>query len=721
MPAPVYNGTYPAPPPTAAQLQGLFSSTANTGGTCTLEVDPETCPLAPASVTETSCQSQSTDPNQQGLMDPSLCAPLGPNYRCGYGVPPSCATNPERAVCKGKSMLCGLRDPACVSDVAPQDTSPTSCTGGSTCACKNVGDPACGCAEIRVCPAPDWTGNAGPSDPNAYVPTPKPTSQAITDHKNPPPAPVFEDDPNKAGCPKNINGNCWCKLGMDDPPAITDGDKKHGDHGGGSLIKLTFDPATDFNADLRPLPFGDNAFKVDASASFASEVTFTLPIVGSSHAKILDTKAQVRAERCRVSVGDTFFKVFDIDFVDLLGEAPFDSKSTEPENKPLFDAGEACESAISAFEDAGDRAKKALRDAQTLLLQYKKLASNQTFDKTSFCNAIGVNNDKGFPSGNVATCLAQTPESTINRYVTYYQGRIADLLSKNQALAAKTASFSSALSTAHSGKINFIKFQRSEDEEIFSTTFFVGPIPVNIAVSVMVNYGIDGNIYYQFSPPSGLALAPGTKTQLAGISGGVEPRAGAGIALFAGVGFGIPGFSVRAGIRGELNLASVSALLKSGVGLTMESQADNRPIPDDLQSVSGGALVLPTRQYQFYVDWFYSADFGLKDVLSGSLNAYVRLKALFFSKTFSKPFLTFKDPFNLNLNVNLLQGGGTLAGIDLPLPGVPANSLGVYEMQLPFVNLQPLPARPNAIPQPYVIDITKPLGFDDYCLVPQPK
>lgn len=105
-------------------------------------------------------------------------------------------------------------------------------------------------------------------------------------------------------------------------------------------------------------------------------------------------------------------------------------------------------------------------------------------------------------------------------------------------------------------------------------------------------------------------------------------------------------------------------------------------------------------------------------MLSGSLNAYVRLKALFFSKTFSKPFLSFDDPFNLNFNVKLLQGGGSLAAIPLPIPGIPTNSMGVFEMQLPFIDLKTLPPRPGATTQPYVIDPSKPLGFDGFCTAP---
>jgi hypothetical protein len=702
------------PPPSPSVLQQTLDAVPTSGGTCIPEVDVASCPLAPATVTETSCESQA--PATKGQGDNALCASLGPNFRCGYAVPPSCAADPERPDCKGKSLRCGLPDPSCTNDIAPPDTSPSSCTGGN-CPCATVGNPACSCAEIEVCPSADATGNAGPAVADAYTPTQKPTSTEIASHQNPAPPPVFQDDPNQPGCPRPISGNCWCRLGMDDPPNVSDGDAKHGDHGGGSLISLSFDPGAAFNVDLNPMPFGDSTFKADASANFLSQVAFTLPFIGRQSATILDAVAQVKAERCRLSMGDTHFKVFGVDFVDLLEDEPFDTASTAPGNATLKAAGEACSKAISTFDDLGDRTKKALRDAQTLLAAYKQLASNKTFDKTAFCLNVGNTDDPGFPSGN---CLADTPETTINRYVTYYKNRIGDLLAANQALATSTASFVSALSQKHEGKINFLNFSRSESEEIFSVIFFVGPIPVNIAVDVMISYGVDGNLYYSYAPPSGLALAPGTKTQLVGISGGVEPRASAGIALFAGVGFGVPGFSVRAGIRGQLTLAAVSALLKSGVGLTMEAQADDRPIPPDLLSVSSGELLLPKRQFKFYIDWFYSADLGLHDVLSGSLSAYVRLKALFFSKTFNKPFLVFDDPFNLNMDVNLMQGGGRLGGIDLPVPGVGANSLGVFEMQLPFVDLQPLPQRPGATTTPYVPDAAKPLGFNGYCNVKGP-
>ncbi|MEO8900944.1 MAG: hypothetical protein ABI488_04780, partial [Polyangiaceae bacterium] len=225
LPPPAVPDPAHVPPPTASQLNAAFNAAPNTGGTCTPEVDVANCPLA--TTTATSCES--TDPLTKGLADPSLCAPLGANYRCGYGKPPSCATDPNQAVCQGKSLVCGLPDPACVNDVAPQDTSPTSCTGGTSCACMNVGDPNCGCAEIRVCPAPDYTGNSGPGNPNAYTPSSKPTSTAITNNVNPPPPPVFQDPPNSIDCPRNVSGNCWCRLAMDNPGPVSDGDSKHGD------------------------------------------------------------------------------------------------------------------------------------------------------------------------------------------------------------------------------------------------------------------------------------------------------------------------------------------------------------------------------------------------------------------------------------------------------------------------------------------------------------
>ena len=72
------------------------------------------------------------------------------------------------------------------------------------------------------------------------------------------------------------------------------------------------------------------------------------------------------------------------------------------------------------FHNRADRAKKALRDAQELIELYRTLPANTTFDRTQFCAQV-QSGDPEFPLGN---CSTDRIETTINRYVTYYQNRV---------------------------------------------------------------------------------------------------------------------------------------------------------------------------------------------------------------------------------------------------------------------------------------------------------
>ena len=240
------------------------------------------------------------------------------------------------------------------------------------------------------------------------------------------------------------------------------------------------------------------------------------------------------------------------------------------------------------------------------------------------------------------------------------------------------------------GTIPFLDIQRSESQEIAEIPFFIGPVPCAIEIDVGLHYGVEGDLTYRFTPSNVLALTPGSTAQLIGLGGQVVPAVTASLQAFAGVSFGVPGFSVRAGIQANLNLATITANLNAGIGLAVKTQPDTREVPADLSQISTGRLLLPAQQYEFFTDWFYGAHLGLKDVLSGNIDAYVRLKAFFFSKTLHKTLVRFPGISAFNVDVQLIQGGGELPGITLPTVGLPDDSLGQFQMQLPFVELRRL-------------------------------
>ncbi|HYO93624.1 MAG TPA: hypothetical protein VER33_03885 [Polyangiaceae bacterium] len=686
---------HPGRNPTSAELQGAFDAVPNTGAACGTTQVVEACELDPAQVTTVRCTSRAD------------CASLGAQYICNSGKPTSCTSTSAPALCANQQLFCGLPKAQCANEPFP-----SGCTTPGGCACANPSNPgACGCASFDVCPTTGWTGSSGPADPSTYTPIVRTTSSVITSNRQPAPDPVFTDPVNSTTCEKPHNGNCWCKLGLTDPPPFTDGATKDAQHGSGSLLTFNFKPDVRFNVDLRPEPFGDASFTLDAGAAFLARTTVAFFGVRSEQT-LIDMGADVQAQRCRFSTASARFKVFGIDFIDLFGNDPFRTDSTS-DNPTLAAAGSACSSAFSTFDLAGDRAKKALRDAQVLIQQHRALAANTTFNRTQFCAAV-QSPESDFPATN---CMGQPVAATINQYVAYYEKRVQDIRNAQLELARKSADFQNALrSVTVDVSINFLNISRNESQEVANFPFFVGPIPVNITVDVGLSYGVQGNLHYRFSPASALALAPPDSNEIVAVSGKLIPAASASLALFAGVGFDVPGFAVKAGIEGRLTLAVIRSNLEAGTGLSVRALEDARPLPSDLDAIDTGSLLLPKRQYEFFLNWFYSGKLALNEVLVGTLNGKVKLKALFFSKTFRKTILHFNSPFSL-AEIKLFEGGSRLPGAVLPVPNLSANTLGVFEMQLPFVELRRLTV-PSADPTTavtYQVPAATPLHYSGFC------
>jgi hypothetical protein len=695
--------------PTPTELNAMIIAPTVGNTACEAITVAADCPPDPNNVTDTACLADAD------------CAGFGPQFFCRHGLPTSCVTNPQTPIadiCHSKTRRCALLDPACLADPPP------SCTGGACTVCDTnpaqcpcLLNPAmCGCVQAPVCPQTDAVGTAAPTEP--YVTQPVPISQVIQDNRQPPP-PGQYNDPVSGGCQAPFLGNCWCWLTMDEPPHLpqTTGTPHH--HGGGSLLDLAFDPNVHFDVDVLPRPFGESSFTLDAGASFLA--TATVNLFGSHSTTIVDINAGVHGDRCNFSTNDTRFKVLGIDFIDLFGNEPFNTGDVD---NPAFTAASECSSAVGQFQDAANRAKKAMKDAQLLLQRHAALPPGQTFNKTAFCNELEAQDDPGFPPGN---CATDPVAATINRYVSYYDDRVQNLRNAMQNLALKTHAATQAFAQ-FGGTINFLDIpdnadQRNESATLLNVFFFVGPIPVSITVDVEMNYGVRGDLHYQFSPANGLGLTPGTTTQLAAASGKLVPSLGASLSLFIGAGFDVPGFAIKAGIEGRLTLAVITANLEAGTGLSMRAAPDLRAIPSDLAPFSTGEILFPTRQYDFFLDWYYGASLALTNVLEGTINAKLKLKALFFSKTFKKTLLHFPSPFNLP-ELRLIEGGNQIGGgVARPVSGLATNSLGTFEMQTPLVRLRPLTVtlpEPPAV-APFDLAENQKMTFQGFCTQSPPR
>src|SRR5690606_15999143 len=198
---------------------------------------------------------------------------------------------------------------------------------------------------------------------------------------------------------------------------------------------------------------------------------------------------------------------------------------------------------------------------------------------------------RGFPEG---TCPprgeTETPEETIRRFVEFYRMSVTGFGQKKLTEGALSLNDYALRLIDYlpnpTGQIELADFSPEPlDTTIIAAQFFIGPIPAFLEVGSTVDYGI------LVTARAGLRVrdlvsqvldfssveANSTEVAYAGVSG--APYAGAGLYMFAGVGFGIPGFKVQIGVQGDIHLGTVSLPAYAGAGLWIGSQADPRDAP----------------------------------------------------------------------------------------------------------------------------------------------
>jgi len=472
----------------------------------------------------------------------------------------------------------------------------------------------------------------------------------------------------------------WCNLDASLPDgsqttAADVRDTRQGDRGGSdSLISFDVDPNADLDFDIEPLPFGLAKFDLAAAAAIRSVASFDLGVF-SGEVEIVDLRGQLSASLCRVSTADSKMEILGADFLpSLAGDLMFDTAVDQP------DLTEQCEQAIDDFVDAVDRAKKAFRDAQELVSQYKDLAEQGKTFAPSFCTTLAGAGLRppGMPGANLTNpCAGETPKDTVNAFISYYENQAGAIASARQALADKvlnTANLASLLGISGAVPSNGFDFYASfgdilkgeETATLVSVFFFIGPIPCNLEVSSYMHYGIEGGLGANLWPQ---ALIDGTG-DFARAGAVIMPYADAGVTLFVGVGFSAGPLSLKVGLSGSITLANIQlpATASAGLAVTPEAVAvDDRPLPVDLDGLTNGAPLYPPtgfQRYNFQFVYSYGVDMTLSDILSGHIDGTVVVKFFFFKKRWSKQLIAFKGlpqigPFNL-------IGGGSPAPSQWP-------------------------------------------------------
>jgi hypothetical protein len=395
---------------------------------------------------------------------------------------------------------------------------------------------------------------------------------------------------------------------------------------------------------------------------------------------------------------------------------------------------------VSEFSLWANRAKKAYRDAQILLTQFKHAngAGMRLADDLceSIMSSISASDIPNFPGG--LNCPTNEPAAvTINRFVDYLQAPGLGQITQLRHAAFDLVNKGQAIIDGVLPKINtkLLDLKQSESQTVLDVPFAIGPVPMVLQVDVFAGYGIAGNFDMAFTVPlaklsglddTGSVANPndgttGQQIPVAHANLEVMPYAFAGLSAFVGAGVDLGAFSATLGIEGSVTLGQVSVPIFAGAGVELMEQYDPRPIPTEFASVSLGdnssfnpvgslfQFQLP-KAAKFFVYYDYGAGIQLDNVLSGEIDVRLHISFFFFSKTWRKELVSFKGwskhydlisgSFGPNASVQPARAiASTATGeqqTTTEVGGTPP--MGLAEQQFPLTVLMHLPANS----QPFV-------------------
>jgi hypothetical protein len=548
------------------------------------------------------------------------------------------------------------------------------------------------CGDVEICITDDVVGESDPeANPDTDL-TAEPVTPELFDGDDQDPLPPgYAGDPapcEQSPC-SDIRGedHPWCKLGTEGtlPDQAVDDDKVGQSGNDSGIVQFDFDPNMDLTYKTTPLPFGVSRYDLSASASFSGKARFSF-LGLRPEVEIIDAAAKVVADICHFSTDGTKLEVFGTDFLpELLGRSPvFDSND-------VFSSAD-CQDALTELETLMDRAKKAMRDAQELIRQYKKLRDLGQEFSSDFCATVAADPEAGFPAGN---CATETPRQTIERFRQHYLNRVSAVQAELEGLQEKVLS-SATLPPEWRG-IAIGGPNNEESQLIIQVPFAIGPIPMKLEIEAFLNYGIDGSINFEFAPTG---LFSGGQQPVARVTANAIPNANASIRVFVGAGFGVNGFDASIGLEGSVTLGNVSVPLWAGVGIDVAAEPDTRTLPEEDAEVATGVLFPPggASQYRFFLNYTYGANVDVTEILKGDLNARLRIKFFFFSKTWRKTIVSFPGIGSKSFKLFEGEGGASLGALPW----------GVVRVETPFLNL----ALPTTPPGPRAPDAPATRPFD---------
>lgn len=592
-------------------------------GTATCVDDPLSQGLTALGEANTGCQAINVQRNPPCFVD-SDCAIWGAGYVCRQ-LKEEQDCSPEEAT-------------------VPVDGGP--CEGHAVCMQLSCPPPDVPCDQRDICePGTEFDagiGEASVLDAGAL------TNNQIFGGSAPDAAPAgeYSDPPSGSGVE-----HAWCSMRPQDGTSVKNAGgtppPQHGESGGGSPIKIDFDPNLIFQANPAILPLGESNMVLRAVASLGTRVSLNNFLGKNFSTPIFEASIGIQAQRCGIdNTKDTYFKIFGLDLLgpEDLGLPVVNSNDID---SPLFEGSKFCRENLEKYVLAADRAKKAFRDAQQLVSQFNAARAAGFVLGGDLCNQIQVAaaTVPFFPGGN-ACPIDEPVDITINRFVDYFQapgiGQLAKLTDVQGALSGATSQLLSAIGLT---SFAFGGDPVEESQTIVNAPFFIGPVPMVLQIDVYAQYGVIGNFDVNLKLPAllGMGVNDQNVLDLARVGARVTPYAAAGLGAFVGAGFDLGALSATIGIEGRITLAEVSAPIFAGVGIKALVLEDKRQPPPDvlLAAVGADSFALDPKAYKYFVTYDYGAGIDINNVLAGEINGRLRIKFFAFSRTWRKRVVKF--------------------------------------------------------------------------------
>ncbi|MBN2342738.1 MAG: C-type lectin domain-containing protein [Deltaproteobacteria bacterium] len=644
---------------------------------------------------------------------------------------------------------CGA-DNRCVTFQAcgiPQNSDEEACF-------EELGDPAQPCEQVELCtPADDMEidneGNSffnaaeTPEDVNTQFPyaedeeVPPDTDTAFSNDE-------FDAPCGGSPCTMSDNTHPWCKYNVVPPSSVAEGenvgstmesDINNDSNENDKTINFNFSPVFEWDYDAKPGPLGFFEPLLSTHAGVKSDVTLTDVFGGNSTISLIDAQLFLRLGLEPLAVDETINEDTPDEYVvkgtcglstldpsgasskiEILG-MDFLPDSLQDFVYPDQEAQNTCIQGYRDFKETVNQAKKAMRDAQELIRIYNAARERgehfadgvlcEDFIRRLVVDGKGERIPQEFID-HAENCTNKTAESTINLFIDYYQQQAIPAI--KPALAALV---DATVPLGVEKEIDIVGWGDEKEITLFNQNFMIGPIPCNLEVFISLAYGFDVAAKLTFTPanmlkeiletPRESAAEDYLASTVASIGLIAEPYAAARVGLFVGVGFDIGFAAAKAGIEGIVSIGEISVPAEATVGLAFEAVDDTRELTGSLANIAAGGSEETSYWYtprKFSLKLLYGMNIGvdITDILAGSVGVKLKLKFLFFSKTWRQKIATWNGLCSSNIpkadrpdwcSFDLLNFNGELATEPRDLPWA------YIKMPDPFVQLAPVRYKPN--------------------------